>query len=63
MPITTWAQIQAPGPSDSSRAVYDLVQQRINDPRFPMPPVTRNMSEADREVLNQWIEAGAPPAE
>ena len=63
MPLTTWAQIQAPAVSDESVRVYEMMSVRINSETAPMPPPSAGtLSEADRATLNEWLGASAPAA-
>lgn len=39
--------------------IYEVMQLRIHDPEFPMPPAKREMTDADRKVIDTWIDAGA----
>ena len=61
MPLTTWGQVQAESPDGTP--FYVLIGQRINNPDFPMPPITREpLSEEEVDTLNSWVEQGAPMA-
>jgi uncharacterized membrane protein len=62
-PLETWedTQDQAPG-YDEGVPIYEVMQMRIHDESFPMPPGDREMTDADRKVIDDWIAAGAEPA-
>src|SRR3954452_6773503 len=63
-PLVTWqdAQAQAPGYA-ADTPIYEVMQMRIHDEGFPMPPDGRELTDADRAVLDTWIDHGANPAD
>ena len=61
VPLVTWADLQKPAASDSSRKVHELVVERITNDLRPMPqPPNARLSDADRATLTKWSAAGAP---
>lgn len=61
VPLVTWADLQKPAASDSSRKVHELVVERITNDVRPMPqPPNARLSDADRATLTKWSAAGAP---
>lgn len=58
MSLETYEDLQAPAVSDSSRRVYELVQERIHDKQRPMPPQDPLTSE-QIAGLDAWIAGGA----
>lgn len=63
-PLVTYenTQVRPPGYPAGTK-IYDIMQLRIHDPEFPMPPDGRELTDADRKVLDDWFESGAKPAE
>jgi hypothetical protein len=59
MALADHVDFQVPAPSDLSRATRELVVERVLDHVKPMPP-DGSMSDADRSILLDWVEAGAP---
>jgi hypothetical protein len=60
MPLVTWDDLQRPAPSDPSRSVWQLVQQRIHDPDRPMPPPEFPPLDLDQaDTLDDWMAGGA----
>lgn len=59
MPLVDHGDVLVPLPSDPSRAVAEVVAERIVDPVDPMPPMGF-LPDAERDVLSQWIAAGTP---
>jgi hypothetical protein len=63
MPLVTYADLMAPGVSDPSKHVYELVENRIHDEIRPMPPAPNaRLGASDTQTLDAWIGAGAPAA-
>ena len=66
MPMVTWDDLQAPAPGNGDEPVYRALARRIVDPDFPMPPFRTAeadaFTDAERAVLLDWVDAGAPPA-
>jgi hypothetical protein len=64
MPLLDWEDVQAPrGGEAGASPIYALIRARINDPMYPMPPVTRPpLAEEERATLNAWIADCAPAA-
>lgn len=59
MSLTSVDDFHMPAITDLTRAVHELVAERIDDPQAPMPP-TGDMSDADKDILRAWVAAGAP---
>ncbi len=59
MPLTDYDDLQVPAASDPTRAVYELVAERITADAGRMPP-DGDISEADAAAILGWIDAGAP---
>jgi hypothetical protein len=66
MPLVTWEDLHAPAPGSPDEAVYQVLARRIVDPMFPMPPIRAPEADAftedERQLLLEWVAAGAPPA-
>jgi cytochrome c551/c552 len=61
LPLTTWAALHRPSPSDPSSQVYQVVAKKIADDLDPMPPSPNpRLSAADRKTLADWVAGGAP---
>ncbi len=63
MPLATWAELHAPGRSDPSKKVHELVAARIarNTGLPPMPPVANgHLTEDEIALIQAWSAAGAP---
>jgi mono/diheme cytochrome c family protein len=64
MPLVVWEDTQARAPTDRSRLVWELMEERVHDPVRPMPPVGTGELDADElAILDAWFAAGAPPGE
>lgn len=64
MPLMTYADFQAPAVSDASRKVFQVIPERIDpvDVARRMPPTSLDaLPQNEKDVLNAWIGAGAPP--
>ncbi|HET6583774.1 MAG TPA: hypothetical protein VFG69_10005 [Nannocystaceae bacterium] len=59
MPLVDFADLHVPAVTDPTRKVLEMVAERVVDEAKPMPPTT-GMEASDRDVLLQWIAAGAP---
>lgn len=59
MSLLTDADFAVPSLSDPARPVHALVGERVRDEDRPMPP-TGGLSEAERDTLLSWVDAGAP---
>lgn len=59
MSLVSHTDFAIPAASDPARKVYEVAADRIVDPVKPMPPI-EPMSDADRQVLAAWFDAGAP---
>jgi hypothetical protein len=59
MSLKTYADLQAPAPSDKSRKVFQLVGTRVHDTVKPMPP-QQKLTTDELMHLDKWITAGAP---
>lgn len=51
-----------PSVTDPARAVAELTLERVDDTERPMPP-DNSLSDEDKAVLTDWIDAGMPPNE
>jgi hypothetical protein len=61
MPLTTWAALHRPSPSDPSSQVYQVVAKKVAADIDPMPPPPNpRLSAADQKTLSDWAAAGAP---
>jgi hypothetical protein len=62
MSLVSASDFHVPG-KETTESVGQLVLARINDTQEPMPPAPNELlSAADRLVLENWIESGAPGA-
>ena len=59
MPLADYDDLHVPAQSDPGRAVYEVVGDRLVDDAHPMPPGGA-MDDAKRQILLDWIAAGAP---
>ena len=59
MALKTYADLQAPAPSDASKRVYQLVGARVHDTQQPMPP-QQQLTAAELAGIDDWIAAGTP---
>lgn len=66
MPLISWNDLHAASPGDPDSPVFVRVGVRIHSADFPMPPQRTDelaaFTDAEREILDLWIAAGAPPA-
>jgi hypothetical protein len=62
MPLRTLDDLLLPAVSDETRAVFDMILERIADPQRPMPP-DGSMSSDDAALITDWIAAGMEPYE
>lgn len=62
MPLVTYEDFWAPGKSDPTKPMYELVLSRMKDPVRPMPPGGM-LPAADIAIIEQWHAAGAPAGE
>jgi hypothetical protein len=61
MSLETYEDLMAPGFTDPSRTVYDLVLERAQDASRPMPPPPNERLDAPQlQALSTWKEAGFP---
>lgn len=61
MPLTRYSDLMVPALSDPSRSVHEVMAERLLDEVSPMPPGGEGeIDPADRQVLLDWIDAGAP---
>jgi hypothetical protein len=63
MPLTSYDALQAPAPTDESRATWELVGERIHSTTDPMPPAPFELDPEHEAALTAWVEAGAPVAD
>jgi uncharacterized membrane protein len=61
--LVHWEDSQGEVPGHAKLTILAAMRQRLHDPGFPMPPAPRQLAEADRAVLDAWLEAGAPAAQ
>jgi hypothetical protein len=61
MSLVTWEDLQKPAPSDPRRAVRELSRERLDDSVRPMPPPPAMLGADERNALDDWLDAGAPP--
>ena len=59
MPLMDYDDLQLPAFGDPTRAVYEVVAERLVDEAAMMPP-GGEIATHDRDVLLDWIAAGAP---
>jgi len=59
MRLVDFADLHVPGTSDPTRAVFELVGERLVDVAKPMPPGAE-IDAAAKQVLLAWIADGAP---
>jgi hypothetical protein len=59
MPLLDVDDLQMPALSDPTRQVHELVAERLVDEAAPMPPGA-TIEASDRDVLLDWVAAGAP---
>ncbi|MDD9933949.1 MAG: c-type cytochrome [Myxococcales bacterium] len=63
VPIVTHAHTLAPGVSDPSKTVGELIDLRVHDTAAPMPPLSQpRLSDDQLGALEAWMAAGAPAA-
>jgi hypothetical protein len=60
MPLMTWNDFEAAARTRPALAVRALVAKRVHDTARPMPP-NKQLPEAELEVLDDWLAAGAKP--
>lgn len=58
MPLVSWEDLHRPSITDPSRAVWELVAERVHDPESPMPP-SGTMAPSDLDAIDEWAAAGA----
>jgi Copper type II ascorbate-dependent monooxygenase, C-terminal domain len=64
MPLMSWADFQAPAPSNRSRTVAQVVLERIHSDTRPMPPPPMaRLDGAEDRLLTAWLEGGTPQSE
>lgn len=61
MPLLDWEDTQAKAIGGRLQ-IWESMRERINDPDTPMPPGgTGTLSNDERQILEDWFAAGAPP--
>jgi hypothetical protein len=61
MPLVTYGNLHAAARSTPSKKVYEMVHVRTHDANKPMPePPQPALSQADLQILDDWIARGAP---
>jgi hypothetical protein len=61
MALVSWEDLHAAAPITTSQKVYEAVLSRIDDDNKPMPPIQfPRVNAAEREMLQDWIDQGAP---
>ena len=61
MPLTGYEEVHAPAKSMPMQEVRELMRVRINSTTDPMPPPPAILPDADRAILNAWLDGGAQP--
>lgn len=62
MPLETWEDVHRRAPTDP-REVWLVMEERIGSVTDPMPPAgLPQLTAQDRQILDAWFAAGAPPA-
>jgi hypothetical protein len=59
MSLKTYADLQAPAVTDSSKKVYQMVSVRVHDTAKPMPPADK-LAADQLTAIDTWVTAGAP---
>jgi hypothetical protein len=59
MPLTTYADTQAPAFTKPSSKVYELMELRVHDSANPMPP-QQALTAEQLAGIDAWVAAGAP---
>lgn len=59
MGLLTYADFQAPSPSDPSIPVYQMVQTRVHNAAKPMPP-SGQLSAEELATIDEWVKLGGP---
>jgi uncharacterized membrane protein len=61
MPLMTYADTQAPAPSNPGEQVWERIRVRIESSGNPMPPLhAQALTDSERQVLRAWLSQGAP---
>lgn len=61
MPLEHVSDFLAASTGDAARTVGDRVRERIGDDKRPMPPSPNDrLTDAERQTLTAWLDAGAP---
>jgi hypothetical protein len=58
MSLKTFADLQAPAPSDATKKVYEVVKVRVHDKQRPMPPQDP-LSDEQLAGIDAWVAGGA----
>jgi hypothetical protein len=59
MSLKTYADLQAPAPSDKAKKVFQVVGVRVHDTVRPMPPQEK-LTPEQLAGIDTWVAAGAP---
>lgn len=61
MPLTTYADLLKPSPSNRSVPVWQMLHWRVNHPASPMPPTGQMpLTDSQKARLNQYVAQQAP---
>lgn len=60
MPLITWQDVQKASITKPTEKVYQLMAERLTSTQSPMPPPPNKITDGDRNLLVNWINAGAP---
>ena len=58
MPLVSFEDFHKPAPTQPTRKVYELVQERVHDKDRPMPPIGE-LSAAEVAAIDEWVKGGA----
>jgi len=62
MPLTTYADLLKPAPSNPSVPMWQMMQWRVNHPTSPMPPIGQTpLTDSQQARLNQYFTQQALP--
>lgn len=61
MALLSWEDLHANAPLTTNQKVYEVLLSRIDNDSDPMPPIQfPRVNAAEREMLQDWIDQGAP---
>ena len=58
MSLVTFDDFQKPAPTQPTKKVYQVVQERVHDTKRPMPPVD-TLSTTELAAIDAWVKGGA----